>query len=103
MSSDIALEPMVGFECKGSLGGLLLVPILLHIAGHHMQILVPVLALSGRDGSMPHDSMTLDEVFDSADRYMEENPICPETQAHLDAYKRAHSTDSGDAYYHING
>lgn len=50
-----------------------------------------------------YDYMTLDEVFDSADRYMEENPISPETQARLDAYKRAHSTDSGDAYCHING
>lgn len=59
-----------------------------------MQILVLVLTLSGRDGSMPHDDMTLDEVFDSADRYMGENPISPETQAHLDAYKKPHSTDS---------
>lgn len=40
-----------------------------------------------------YDDMTLDEVLDSASKYMEENPISPETQARLDAYKKAHSPD----------
>ncbi len=37
-----------------------------------------------------YDDLTLDEVFESASDYMREHPLCPETKARLDAYKKEH-------------
>ncbi len=38
------------------------------------------------------DDMTVDEVLESADRYMKENPLDPDTLARLEAYKNANGT-----------
>lgn len=35
------------------------------------------------------DDMTVDEVLESANRYMEDNPLSPDTLARLEAYKKA--------------
>ena len=35
------------------------------------------------------DDMTVDEVLESADRHMEENPLSPDALARLEAYKKA--------------
>ncbi len=35
------------------------------------------------------DDMTVDEVLESADKYMDENPLDPETLARLEAYKKS--------------
>ncbi len=34
------------------------------------------------------DDMTVDEVLESADRHMKENPLGPDTLARLEAYKK---------------
>lgn len=41
------------------------------------------------------DDLTIDEVLDSATRFMMEHPIDPKTRARLEAYKQSEETNDG--------